>query len=70
MDRRCISVTVVRFAGVSVWALVSSGSSTILAIWFSSQVHWCEYLSDLGSSTVQVFSGDSRSNIELGLLID
>ena len=69
IGHRRISITVIRFTGVSVYILISLGSSIILTIWFSSQAYQCEYLSDLGSSTVQASSGDSRSNIKLGLLV-
>ena len=64
---RRIGITVIRFTGVLVYILVSLGSSIILATWFSSQAHQCEYLLDLGSSTIQASGGDSRSNIKLGL---
>ena len=67
VGRRCISTTIIRFAGISVCVFVSLGSSMILATWFSSQAYRCEYLLDLGSSTVQASGGDSRSNIKLGL---
>ena len=65
---RCIGMTIIRFAGVLVCVFVSLGNSIILATWFSLQVYRYKYLSNLGSSTVQAFSGDSRLNIKLSLL--
>ena len=65
---RCISITVIRFAGVLIYILISLGSSIILVMWFSLQAYQYKYLPDLGSSTVQASGGDSKLNIKLGLL--